>query len=196
MVATQLLRMMLPVSASASSSRSTISCNGSCRPTTTRTSSRLLASGKISSARPENTPLKSCRTATKLGLPGLATLAIASFGARSSTFGTESSTSCWIIVRRLTVARAMATLANSASASLSRSVNGVTRSVVIGAAFSASVAGDENSIRGNLKCQCPERRSARGRSERPREPRHRRPQRHLDKISSALAVSICSLKRR
>src|SRR4051794_40713889 len=49
-VATQLLRRMLPVSAKASSSRSTMSSRGSCRPTTARTSSRLLASGKISSA--------------------------------------------------------------------------------------------------------------------------------------------------
>ena len=49
----------------------------------------------------------------------------------------------------------MATLASSASASLSRSVNGVSRSVVIGAAFGASVAGDEHSIRSKLECQRP-----------------------------------------
>ena len=84
-------------------------------------------------------------------------------------------------MRRLTEARAMATLASSASASLSRSVNGVSRSVVIGAAFRASVAGDEDSICSKLECQRPGRRSAHGCSERPRGPCHRRPQRHLER---------------
>jgi len=49
----------------------------------------------------------------------------------------------------------MATLASSASASLYRSVNGVSRSVVIGTAFSESVAGHEDSICGKVKCQRP-----------------------------------------
>jgi hypothetical protein len=42
-------------------------------PTTARTSSRLLASGKIRSARPAKAPLKSWRTATRFGLSGFAT---------------------------------------------------------------------------------------------------------------------------
>ncbi len=54
-------------------SRSTMSSSVSARPTTTRTNSRLFASGKMSRARPENGPLKSCRTATSLGLSGFAT---------------------------------------------------------------------------------------------------------------------------
>ena len=132
-----------------------MSSTGSCCPTTARTSSRLVASGKISSARPENGPLKSWRTATRLGLPGLATISAASSGVTIWTDGTESSTSVCTICRRLVAARAMATLASSASASLSRSVNGVSRSVVIGAAFSASVAGDEDSICSKLESQCP-----------------------------------------
>ena len=57
-------------------------------------------------------------------------------------------------MRRLTAARAMATFASSASASLSRSVSGVSRSVVIGAVFCKSVAGQEDNFCSKLKCQC------------------------------------------
>jgi hypothetical protein len=53
-VAAQLFRMMLPVSADASSSRMTISWDGSIRPYKARTSSKLSVSGEIDSARPEN----------------------------------------------------------------------------------------------------------------------------------------------
>ena len=63
MVASQLLSMMLPVSARASSSRSRMSAAGIWRPRIVCISSRLLRSGKISRARLFKTPLKSCRTA-------------------------------------------------------------------------------------------------------------------------------------
>jgi hypothetical protein len=58
-VATQSFRMTLPISANASYWSSMTSFNESDRPTTARISSRLLVSGKIRSARPENAPVKS-----------------------------------------------------------------------------------------------------------------------------------------
>ena len=66
MVARHPFRMMLPVSASASCSSSMISSSGSSPPVTARTSSRLLVSGKISSARPVMSPSKTWWTATRL----------------------------------------------------------------------------------------------------------------------------------
>ena len=60
----------------------------SCRPRMARISSRLPLSGKISRARPEKAPVKSCRTATRLGLPGLVSVSTAISGAKISHVGT------------------------------------------------------------------------------------------------------------
>jgi hypothetical protein len=130
MVATQLLRMILPVSASASSSRSRMSARGTYRPRTARISSRLLTSGKTSRARPEKAPAKSCRIATRL-LSSLSTFSTATTGGKISHCGTESRTSCLTIPRRLVAARAIATLASSQSASCSTSARGAIPSVAI-----------------------------------------------------------------
>ena len=65
-VARQPFRMMLPVSASASCSSSMMSSSGRFPPATARTISRLLASGKISIARPVMSPSNTWCTATSL----------------------------------------------------------------------------------------------------------------------------------
>ena len=66
-VARHAFRMILPVSASASCSRSMTSSSECSSPTIERTSSRLCACGKISRAVPENGPSNDCCTATRLG---------------------------------------------------------------------------------------------------------------------------------
>ena len=121
MVPRQLFRMTLPVSARASSSSSASSSAVTSSPTTARTSSRLFVSGKISKARPEKAPAKSCLTATKSSFSRCPISAAAALCVTISTAGTESSTWRPTILRRLAAARLTPILTTSVKASRSRS---------------------------------------------------------------------------
>ncbi len=121
MVARQPLSTMLPVSASASSSMSAASPADSAPPVTACTSAMLLDCGKISRARPENTPEKSWRTATSSPLSRSRISVVAPSRVTTSTEGTDSSTCSPTILRRLAAARLTPILTSSVRASRSRS---------------------------------------------------------------------------
>ncbi len=122
-VARHPFRIILPVSARASCSRSMTSSKECWSPTIERTSSRLCASGKIRSALPANGPSKDCCTATSFFELSRSTSFDAASRVTNLTEGTDSRTCSPTICRRLLAARLTPMLAISASASCSISVS-------------------------------------------------------------------------